>query len=333
MEEFKNELKDKIRKERPKLRDSSLNAYVFNIVKLYKLMDLEDEPDNLDFLQDYDGVMDAIQDKKLSTKKTFLAAIVVALMADQEDDEDKELIHRYRTEMEKLADQNNKEQKEQKLSDTQSENWVSLDALKKVMRKYKTDIMDRKLLNKDKLDKKEMDLLQKWLVSSLYLISDKNPPLRLEYGNMAIITEPEYKKLSEEDKKKNYLVVKNKSKKYFHLGEYKTSGTYGQKQIPIGKTLNSVLNIWMKYNKTKHLLLNTSGNMMGSNGLTKYLNRVFEPTGKKNISASMLRHIYITTKFPPQLSDREKTADLMNHSVGQQVLYSKKTDDEKDKKD
>ena len=328
MDELKKELKEIIKEDRPKLRDSSLNAYVFNIDKLYRLMDYDKPAEDLDFLKDYERVMESIQDKKLSTRKTFLASIVVSLMA-MGDDEDNEIIHKYRTEMEKLADEDKEKQKKQKMSETQSENWVTLDALKKVMRKYRTDIMDRKLLTKDTLDKKEFDLLQKWIVASLYLASEKNPPLRLEYGTMDMITEPEYKKLSEDEKKKNYLVTKGKNKKYFHLGDYKTEGIYGQKTIEVGKTLNSVLNIWMKYNKSKHLLLNSSGNKMGSNGLTKYLNKVFEPTGKKNISASMLRHIFITTKFPPQLTEREEIADKMNHSVSQQVLYAKKTDEDK----
>ena len=320
MESLKDELKKKIKIERPKLRDSSLNAYVFNIDKLYRLMELDDKPDNFDFLKDYEKVMKVLDEKKLSTRKTFLAAIVVSLMAL---DEDPDLIHKYRTEMEELADKNKEEQKKQKLSETQSDNWVNFEQLRKVMRKYRTEIMDRKLLTKDKLTKKEFDLVQKWVVASLYLISDDNPPLRLEYGNMKIISESNYNKLNEKELEENYLVVKNKSKKYFSLGNYKTVGQYGLKKIDIGKQLNSVLNIWMKFNTTDSLLLNTSGTMIGSNGLTKYLNKVFEPTGKKNISASMLRHIYITHKFPPQLSNRENIADKMNHSVGQQVLYSK----------
>ena len=162
MESLKDELKKKIKIERPKLRDSSLNAYVFNIDKLYRLMEFDDKPDNFDFLKDYEKVMKVLDEKKLSTRKTFLAAIVVSLMAL---DEDPDLIHKYRTEMEELADKNKEEQKKQKLSETQSDNWVNFEQLRKVMRKYRTEIMDRKLLTKDKLTKKEFDLVQKWVVA------------------------------------------------------------------------------------------------------------------------------------------------------------------------
>ena len=63
---------------------------------------------------------------------------------------------------------------------------------------------------------------------------------------------------------------------------------------------------------------------MTSNGLTKYLNKTFEPSGKNNISSSMIRHIFITDKFPPQLKEKEEVASKMGHSVAQQELYAKK---------
>ena len=62
---------------------------------------------------------------------------------------------------------------------------------------------------------------------------------------------------------------------------------------------------------------------MSSNSLTKFLNKVFEPSGKK-LSASMLRHIFITTKFPPILDEKQEVADKMLHSVNTQTQYSKK---------
>ena len=42
--------------------------------------------------------------------------------------------------------------------------------------------------------------------------------------------------------KNNYLVTVSKSKKYFHLGDFKTQGKYGNKQIEVGKKLNTILN-------------------------------------------------------------------------------------------
>ena len=306
--------------EKRKLRPSSLNAYAANMNKLHKLM-FDKEINGLDFLKKKKDVMKTIEEKKLSTRKTYLAAIVVTLMAF---DKDEKLIEYYRDEMEDLAKQFNANMEEQNKSETQDKNWVSLAALRKVMRKYRNELNEKGIFKKDvdDLTNKEFDLLQKWIVSSLYIL-DENPPLRNDYI-MKTISNKEYDKLSEDQKReKNYLVIKSRNNKMFSLGEYKTSGKYGTKTIPVGKKLNSALNIWLKFNKTGHLLLNSKREPMTANGLTKYLQKTFAPTGK-NISSSMIRHIFISDKFPAQNKEKEEVAEKMAHSVNQQTLYSKK---------
>ena len=315
---FLEKLKSQIDEKR-NIRESSLNAYIFNINKLHKSI-YDKEVESLDFLKDKKKVMDAISEKKLSTRKSYLASIVVSLMSM---DYDEDLIKYYRTEMEDLAKKFNEEMETQRKSETQDKNWVSLASLRKVMRKYRNELNEKKIFQKEDLTNKDFDLLQKWVVSSLYILDD-NPPLRNDYL-MKIISTKDYDKLSDEEKKKqNYLINKSRNTKTFSLGEYKTAGKYGTKLIPVGKKLNSVLNIWLKFNKTDNLLLNSKKEPMTSNGLTKYLNKVFEPTGKNNISSSMIRHIFISEKFPPQLKEKQEVADKMGHSVSQQELYSKK---------
>lgn len=318
---FLETLKSKINEKR-NIRESSLNAYVFNINKLHKLM-FDKEVENLNFLKKKDDVMKAIDEKKLSTRKSYLASIVVSLMAM---DEDEKLIEFYRNEMEDLAKKFNEEMETQRKSETQDKNWVSLQKLQKVMRKYRNELIEKKIFEKEpnSLTNKEFDLLQKWVVSSLYVIDDANPPLRNNYL-MKVISQKEYDDLTDDEKsKENYLINKSRNTKIFSLGDYKTSGKYGIKLIPVSKKLNSVLNIWLKFNKTNNLLLNSRKQPMSGNGLTKYLNKVFLPTGKTNISSSMIRHIFITDKFPPNLQEKEEISSKMGHSVEQQTLYSKK---------
>ena len=118
-------------------------------------------------------------------------------------------------------------------------------------------------------------------------------PLDYDYI-MTVISNKEYDKLTEKEiENNNYTVVKSRNSKMFSLGEYKTSGKYGTKIIPVGKKLNSALNIWLKFNTSGHLLLNSKKEPMTANGLTKYLQKTFSPTGK-NISSSMIRHIFIS---------------------------------------
>ena len=100
----------------------------------------------------------------------------------------------------------------------------------------------------------------------------------------------------------------------------------GLQKISIKKDLNSVLNLWLKHNPTKHFLLDSRGKKMSRNSLSKYLYKVFESAGV-NISSNMLRHIYLTEKYGHESSHKEKQedAEAMAHSVQvQQQHYVKK---------
>jgi len=313
-------LKDKIKSSR-NIKDKSLNAYLISLRKLHEKINPDKEfPSTLSWLKNKDKVMEHLVDMKLTTRKNYIAAIIVALSTDKEKYE-KEL-KEYRDVLDGVAKEYKDGVEEQRKSEKESANWVSLDKLRKVMRKYKAEIMEKGLLKKDELNKKEMDLLQKWVVSSLYILDD-NPPLRNDY-TMKVISKSDYDKLSDKEKNdNNYLVVKSRNNKFFSLGEYKTDKKYGLKKIDVGSKLNSVLNIWLKYNKSGYLLLNSKGDPMNANSLTKYLNKVFEPTGKK-ISSTMIRHIFISEKIGgPTLKEKQEIADKMGHSVNTQELYKK----------
>lgn len=315
-----DQLKDKIKSSR-NIKDKSLNAYLISLRKLHeKINPDKDFSSNLNWLKDKDKVMEHLMDMKLTTRKNYIAAIIVALSTDK-DKYEKEL-KEYRDVLDGVAKEYKDGVEEQRKSEKESANWVSLDKLRKVMRKYKSEIMEKGLLKKDELNKKEMDLLQKWVVSSLYILDD-NPPLRNDY-TMKVISKSDYDKLSEKTKNdNNYLVVKSRNNKFFSLGEYKTDKKYGLKKIDVGSKLNSVLNIWLKYNKSGYLLLNSKGEPMNANSLTKYLNKVFEPTGKK-ISSTMIRHIFISEKIGgPTLKEKQEIAEKMGHSVNTQELYKK----------
>lgn len=318
METFYNELKTKIISKR-NIKDNSLKAYFRNLDKLIRLLDLNDV-NNLDFLNNPDKIIKALDGKKHSTIRNYLASIVVFLSIY---DNKKELTDKYRKLMEKYAKEYNEMVDENKMNKSQKENWTSLSALKKVLNDYKKQLNIKKSLQKNSLSRREFDLLQMYVAGSLYIADDENPPLRLDYAPMYIINKNEYDKLTDNEKKeKNYLVNQNRKTKYFSIGSYKTEGKYGTKIFPIGKKLNTVLNTWLKFNKTDKLLINSNDEIMSSNGLTKYLNKVFSPL-KKNISASLLRHIYITENIKPITDKQKELAEKMLHSTNQQGDYIK----------
>jgi integrase len=310
--------------EKRKIKPNTLRAYLINIRKLHEKVNPNKEFTNLDFLKNKDKILGILEDMKLSTKKNYVASIIVALSSQPK--KYGKIVEEYRDYLDGIAKLYKEQMEEQTKSEKEEANWVSLSKLRKVMNGYKREIMERDLLKKepDSLTKKERDLIQKWVVSSLYLLDD-NPPMRLDYI-MKTISRTEYDKLSDVQKKEqNFLVVSSRNKKFFSFGEYKTSKQYGVKKIPVGSKLNTVLNVWLKINKTGHLILNSRGEPMTSNGLTKYLNKVFSPSGKNNISATQLRHIFISEKIGgPTLKEKKELADKMAHSTNQQEIYNKK---------
>ena len=310
--------------EKRNIKPNSLNAYVISISKLHKATEGDGEFKNLDFLKDTKEIKEFLSSQKLSTQKNYLASIIVSLDAMNTKGKYDDLIKEYR---EILDDTHNKyveDYENGEKSESQKKNWASMKELKKVMAMYLRDIKERELFSKEELNKKQMALMQKWVIANLFL-NEENPPTRLDYSPMEIISKGEYDKLDEEERKENnYLVVLSRNNKFFSFNEYKTSGKYGENQVKVGKKLNSVLNIWLKYNKTDSLLLNSQGKPMSANGLGKEIKKVFEPTGK-NISVNMLRHIFISEKYPKEkLDEKSQDAKKMGHSVDMQEKYSKK---------
>ncbi len=305
-----------IAKERPKLKESSRNLYIRNIKKLSKL---DNDKGDINFLMDFNKVEKLLEDKSNHTKKTYYASIVVVLKALKESDE---IIKKYSDAMYNLQEKYEKDITKQEKTEKQNKNWLDFDQLVSVMVDLRRLVFYKKLLQKEKLNKAELMLLQQWLVSSLYLLEpEQNPPVRLSYATMKIIKFKDYEKI--EDKKDNYLVIKSRNNKFFSFNDYKTSGSYGTKEIRVGSKLNTVLNHWLKYNKTGNLLLNSKLEPMNNNGLTKFINKIFEKTGK-SISVSMIRHSYLSNRYKADQEDRQKISEHMLHSTSEQTNYIKK---------
>jgi hypothetical protein len=309
--------------EKRNVKESSLKAYLLNLNKILKLEGLEATVSNLNkTLEDSEEVMNILKDKKASTIRNYLASIVVYLSLGEKNSE---LVKTYRELMDKYQKENNEGLANNQKSESQKKNWSTLKELQDIVKSYKKELDRTGALKKDKLSKKDFDTLQKFVVGSLYIGDPENPPLRNDYI-MNIIFKSQYDELTEEEKKRmNYLVIVNRSNKFFSLGEYKTSDKFGIKEIKVGKILNRILNIWLKYNESPYLILNSKGEKITPNSLTKLLTKIFEPTGK-NISSSMLRHIFITEKFPPQTEEKIELANSMLHSVGVQGSVYAKTE-------
>lgn len=324
-------LLDKLKKKRPTLSNGSITTYKRNLIQLHKKMfDGNGGIESLDFLKDKEKVFDAIKDMKPSSQKLILTTMCVFLNAD--DDKTNDAVCKdYRKEVLKIQTEMSNKNVGQHKTDKEKDNWVSWARLEKVRRHYRTQITNKSFMKTktaSTISNADFNLLQMWVVASLYTL---HPPIRNNYI-MTVIDEDDYKKISKSDQANtNYLVVKNKKEKYFVLNSYKTVAIHGQKIIPLEKMLNSVINIWLKFNDSGFLLLNIRKEELTNNGLTKLIQKTFAPTGKDNISVNMLRKIYLTDKYGDEKGEKEKDADAMMHSVKtQQTKYVKYDEDEKD---
>ena len=212
---------------------------------------------------------------------------------------------------------------------SENKNWVAWDDLQKVVKTNFKSIS--KLIKKTELDSKEIHKIQLWLISQLYTAGAENPPCRLDFNNMIIISKEDYDR--ENAPQQNYLVITSLRTKHFVLNEYKTFKKFGTKTIKLSPVLNKAINTWQQLKskiKGIHnnlLLFNNKQECLSEPTLSKYINEAFAPTGKK-INANLIRHIFITEiALHLPLAQRVIIADRMCHCLGTQLIYNKQYND------
>ena len=299
-----------IRKDRPEIKDNSLRAYLISLRKMNKNKPLE----NLTFLKDYDNIIEFLEKFKLPTKRNYISSILVVLRAYNKESYD-DVLQRYRDYLTGLNTEYNTFINSHKKNINQKDNWMELSELKKGLRLYQNQIRDLDLFNKDKLNSKQLNIIQSYLVIALYTLQ---APVRLNYSNMKII-----KNEDEIEEGKNYLLNISRNKKQFIFQDYKTSKKHGRINQPITKDLNTIINKWLRVNKTDNFLIDQKGHAMNANQLGKYITKAFSFTGKK-ITLNLLRHIYISQSIDLDAIQKAKElAKSMHHSSFTQEMYAK----------
>ncbi len=314
------DLQSLFKKQKPNASDITLKTYISNLQNLHKVINNKKDIDSLEFLEDIDKVLDALKEKSMQTIKNYLVPVVISLSSE---DKYKTLIEKYNMKIKELQDKILDIYDKNEKSEKQEANWINHDEVLKLLRKLKKETKELFEKPMDKLNNKEKDLIQQYLI--IYLYSGKSlPVLRNDYAEMKIVDEDE--KMSDN---KNYLVIKKKGNPYFKLNAFKTSKYKGDQEIPIKDIeLKKLINKWLKIQGTDYLLINTKDyTPMTANGITKYLNKIFQKHYKKNVSSSLLRSIYITKQYEnPKLtiSEKKKLAEEMLHSKNvSESVYNK----------
>jgi hypothetical protein len=270
--------------------ESSQKLYARN---LFKLNDSKEVTD-LNFLKDMKHVLGIIQDYKPTTQRSFIISACVVLKNSNE-----KLYQQY---YELLTTMNNGLKVRTEKTETQEDNWMSQAEIED---KLKSLEVNKKITNK-----KEYAQMLHHLILSLYVL--QAPRRNIDYCLM---------KLSNDmtDTNFNYLDLKNKQ---FIFNNYKTDHKYNTIEIPIEPDLLKVIQTYLKHHPQKsklknkkydvHFLVWIDGEPINKSGdITKILNKIFG----RNIGSSMLRNIYLSSKYSGMMKSLKEDTAHMGTSV------------------
>jgi len=281
---------------------SSLKLYLNNLKRLNGGQEIK----NFNFLKDTEKIVNHIKDYKPNTRRSYLISIVSLLKQEPKFKKLYDIYYKMLMEYNKELSVNNDK------SETQKENWITQEQVLEVYKKLEDDLLP-KLTNKKKINEDEYKELLSFVVLSLYTL--QAPRRNLDYLYMVIV-----KKYNEDmDKKFNYLDLDNME---FHFNNYKTQKTYKTQSIPVSPELQKVIQIYLSYHplkseiKKKNTLVPFLVSYQGipfepTNTITRILNKIF---GKK-IGASMLRNIYLTSKYSNNMENLNEDATNMGTST------------------
>ena len=245
-----------------------------------------------------------------STQLNYTAVLVTALSLLADKTGYKKIYNYWKTKMNDMKKERDTTTNGNDKTDTQEENWVEWSEIEKKKSGLKAVISS--FASNKNITPTQYDKLLQYVVISLYT---DIPPRRNEYLDMYVV-----KKLpANAETNRNYYDM---STKKFIFNKYKTSKTYGQQILDIPESLQFTLELFIKHHplaksklKEFKLLVKSDGTPLNTvNSITRILNRVIG----KRVGSSMLRHIYITSKFGDNIKELQEVAKDMGHSTQEQ---------------
>ena len=315
---FIEDLKVLLENQKDKRRnEKTIKMYISNINKLYKILDNEDDMEDLDWLTDVEKITDILSDKHFTTLRNYLNSIIVSLQVAEYP---QELIKEYQSIRDEFNDKYIKENSTGVISAKQEENFATMDEINGVIKEMKEEIDSKKLFRKD-ITPKEKALVQMYVIINILT----QYPFRNDLAGMKLIKKKAFNNLSMNEKKKNNYLLQDKNDFYFILNEYKTQAKYGEKKIKVEKNnLPSLLRKYIPLLDSEYLFVSSTGKPFSRNALTQILSKTFEKYLGKKISTTLLRKIYMSSKYQGTKNEMEKDAEILGHEVGTgQLIYTK----------
>ena len=301
---------DEIFSKKP-ITESSKKLYCSNLKRLNGGEPIKD----FKFLSNSEKIADTIKDAKPNTQRNYYIVICSILGELKKDNKKYEKLYNIYYKI--LTELNSTLKDQTAKTETESENWISQDAIHGKLNE-KMEIL-KEINKKRKLSNEQYNKLLDLIILGLYTLQ---PPRRnIDYLNMFILTNAY--NAETHGTEKNFLDLTNKT---FVLNNYKTAGTYKTQIVPINEELFNIIKLYIKFRGLKEsnipFLVDYEENpIMESNALTKKLNNIFD----KKIGSSMLRKMYLTNKYSDVMNEmKEDAKDMGTSSSVMQTNYIKK---------
>lgn len=313
--EFKNKIKERLKNN--DVSDTSIKQYIRSLEILN-----DDEPlKNWNFLKDVENIKNKISDLKENTQRNRIIAICAVLNLYKNDVKPlKALYPKYYEILMELNQKLKKEENKNIKTEKQEKNWLEWQEVEKVFNDLKDKV--NKFKNNKNITETQYNTLLAYVVLSLYVLL---PPRRNKDYLLMLIVKGEVP----DDYAYNYFNLEN-NKMIFN--NFKVVKTEGQQEIEIPQELREIINLYLKIRGVKinkkmqtPLLVDYKGEALKyDNSITYILNRIF----KKKIGSSMLRHIYLSSKYGETLKEMKDDSKMMAHSVSMQKDYIKNDEPE-----
>lgn len=292
---------DIIRKYKPEATKSTIDSYVFYILKVCRDMGYANDDCKPSLFDDTKRVIELVSTQSMNTQKTKINAIVVYLKSTNHKEE---IIEKYSFVIYKLLNKLRKDSDTMKWKPKEQDQLISIKELHLLVHKLKTELPASIDTAND------IQAYMDYIIIALVV----QFPSRNDYADMKIVRSEEYEM---NDKEFNYLVLE-KNKMKIILNKYKTMKTYGQIDYEVDDKVlhNNVLKYYdgiEKYYKGKYktfdgfLLFNIKNlEKLNRNQYTKYLQKLFENNVGKSISSSMIRKIITSSMVSPEFVEMAK---------------------------
>jgi hypothetical protein len=302
----------------PDASPMTIKIYCLNIEKIFRDLGGEEDNYDVDILKDHKKVFDMLDNQEISmnTYKNKISSIISYLLASGVDVKH---INPYSDKVDILNSKIDRVKAKMEWTDKEKDNLLSMDELKEYLLFLKEKLPNSITSYSDLLS------FQKYICAEFHLLF----PLRNDLSDAKIYDSEEYNKL-EKDKNINYLVINKKDKTIkVYINNYKTEKANGviEFEIKENKENKDLVDNFIKYydalpkifkeGKFEHwFLFHKSGKKLTRNDFTKFLNNIFDSTGKK-ISSSLIRKIVLSNLYP--VEKMKTMSKIMGHSISTAV--------------